>query len=232
MQISLTVLQNQSITFSPINRLPPEVLSHIFALTKHCLIKHVCNTKHYSFIDVCKYWRRVALSAPGLWSQVDIKVSQTGSQISPALKWSGDGLFDLHLHGSKYPKELDSDPSLKVATKDGVAALAPHIHRTHSLQIESQSQDYHFIDTIITLWLGHANPASVKTLSVSRPAYCELLHYTEPNRTRVANIENVLCYLTTLRLDKVAYNWGSSAFRGLVDLWLEYFEQRISITVA
>jgi len=62
----------------PVNHLPPEILAHIFEAVQICwnltLRPFGKETKRANewlrVTHVCRYWRRVALSTPSLWTNI------------------------------------------------------------------------------------------------------------------------------------------------------------------
>ncbi|KAG9118868.1 hypothetical protein FRC07_006409 [Ceratobasidium sp. 392] len=77
MRISLAESVNNSATIAPANRLPPEVLSRIFVLSRTCCVRDV-GYQMNGFADVCTYWRRTALDMAHLWTHVDVGPNISG----------------------------------------------------------------------------------------------------------------------------------------------------------
>lgn len=54
---------------APINKLPPEILLHIFILTAH---EDTRMLDYLPLTSVCRYWRALALDAGTLWTKIDL----------------------------------------------------------------------------------------------------------------------------------------------------------------
>ncbi|KAG8744817.1 hypothetical protein FRC12_014720 [Ceratobasidium sp. 428] len=113
--------------------------------------------------------------------------------------------------------------------------LLPHLHRIEVLDIESYSYSRKLAGSILNLWLQNGNPALAKSLLISRPNAALVLSSTGSGRSvtimsHSANSQAILQSLKGLHLQNVVFNWESVAYRGLVNLRLDF--SRASIPVA
>ncbi|KIL66451.1 hypothetical protein M378DRAFT_160913 [Amanita muscaria Koide BX008] len=103
LQHQLLVLENQednlddkikgySTAFSPHNKLPPEILRHIFKCCVHEKQVEVIPITYkggaYTISHVCSAWRRIALETPELWTGVSLQLTKENEkQIRVARQW-------------------------------------------------------------------------------------------------------------------------------------------------
>ncbi|KAI0694490.1 hypothetical protein C8T65DRAFT_759402 [Cerioporus squamosus] len=123
----LSVLREHLNSFAPVYRLPPELLSLVFAMATYIPHRHedmfnfIEDKQHFEYTcarllssgvtaitHVCKRWRAVALQTPGLWTYIS---ASPGSDQFRTLSFIGPRLRRLDLAIDGY-EEQDVDPSI------------------------------------------------------------------------------------------------------------------------
>jgi F-box-like len=120
---------------SPIHRIPPELLCHIFLqchLPDRWYVPSRLNPP-LALGSVCQFWRSAALSLPGLWSSIFVRVK--GDQLSPCetcirlwLKRSRTSPLNFSISQTDLPPHPNSFMTL-------LDILADHIHLCRSLSL-------------------------------------------------------------------------------------------------
>ncbi|KAM5543662.1 hypothetical protein V8D89_002913, partial [Ganoderma adspersum] len=127
-------------TASPINRIPPELLVTIFALSPE-RYSPMSRLAYWPFMEprmsdlhklpkICRYWRELALGTPTLWNHV---VTFSGSQGHDA--WFGRSIYlpddasvDLNVH---FNTRTNSKPTIEKMT-EFMLTNAPRIRELHA----------------------------------------------------------------------------------------------------
>ncbi|KAG8708465.1 hypothetical protein FRC09_001249 [Ceratobasidium sp. 395] len=131
----LTTLRNNSTTLARVNKLPQEILSHVFVLAKsHCV--HDEDFGSHDPAAVCSYWRRIAMNTPNLRSHIDIGSGSPERLVRLSLDRTKDHPIHIHVH------EVDTNPpgtgfARKAEAEKVVELLEPHIHRVRTLNFAS-----------------------------------------------------------------------------------------------
>ncbi|KAG8782317.1 hypothetical protein FRC12_020954 [Ceratobasidium sp. 428] len=213
----LQKLLNLPTTRAPINKLPAETLSYIFAII---VASSPCNrvgTERETLLDipqVCTKWNQVSASSPALWSHVDVRPSSF-STITIAFRHVQMQLkrcrnVPVHLHLDDSLTRTPQDRGLDV-----VALIQSHGEPLGSLIVTSVGSDswvYMFLGSM----LSHPVSSSLKTLFIhgvqgiySRGTYGQLPAGPLP--------VTFLCGLAVLDL----YDVGSSTYptvEGIIEL--------------
>ncbi|KAG8784264.1 hypothetical protein FRC12_018859 [Ceratobasidium sp. 428] len=229
----LTTLRNNSTTLARVNKLPQEILSHVFVLAKsHCV--HDEDFGSHDPAAVCSYWRRIAMNTPNLRSHIDIGSGSPERLVRLSLDRTKDHPIHIHVH------EVDTNPpgtgfARKAEAEKVVELLEPHIHRVRALNVRSQSKFSAFTSTMLKFWLRRGNSRFSKSLIVSRPTANGLLHLHSSNKNKnefSPNVRDVLLSLNKLHLQSVMINWDSNTYQSLIDLRLDFTKIRVSIPVS
>ncbi|KAF8594168.1 hypothetical protein BDV93DRAFT_529481 [Ceratobasidium sp. AG-I] len=239
---TLNILRNRSSTLTPINALPLEILSNIFALTSlSCVRTSAASPNHTSlvcpavFLSVCTHWRRIAIATSRFWSHIDLVPSSDPSHrlYKRATIWLERAkMAPLHVHIHEKT----------CARGDGITHLVeflqPYMQRLCTLYIYTECHSLDLFEAVLDCWLRHGQPGSAKTLILYRPPPIALLASLGPQQLQLLHtrhsrerIEGFLGPLSALRLHNVSMGWGISAHRGLVELHLESLPDRVGLTV-
>ncbi|KAG9128152.1 hypothetical protein FRC07_004264 [Ceratobasidium sp. 392] len=227
----LTSMRNKSAILAPVNKLPPEILSRIFMLSRvHCVRDN--NYGLDGFTDVCMYWRRTALDATNLWTHVDISLVVLESLTS--LLFSRSKNAPIHVHVIEPSVENETEAPIQVdqcrfEAEFILAQLEPHFHRVRTLSIESGSSYGRIVPLILNQWSERASTFP-RSLMINRPAPGDVLSIPSQNEMS-SNLERMLLALDTLHLDYTLFDWASNAYRGLVDFRLDTLNNSITISV-
>ncbi|KAG9127730.1 hypothetical protein FRC07_010342 [Ceratobasidium sp. 392] len=234
-RMSLTAMRNNSTTLVRVNRLPPEILANIFALSKTYCVRddRMC---FHNFTGVCAYWRQIATNRAELWTHIDVGPEVPDSLTKLLLERTQDIPIHVHLHEPN-PKVHDDRPTPEHEVSRVTKLLSPHMHRVCTLDIESHSYSRSFVGTMLNLWFEKGDPSLAKTLLVFRPSADKLLCPNGQSRngvllSRSGNAMAILRSLTKLHLQNVKFDWDSGAYRGLVDLRLSTLCDNISMSVS
>jgi hypothetical protein len=66
--------------YAPVNRLPDELIEHVLHATGQYL--HSRDTRVFAFSQVCQRWRRIALSNPTLWTELEPWLDHSNPRIA------------------------------------------------------------------------------------------------------------------------------------------------------
>ncbi|KAK7021394.1 hypothetical protein VNI00_017388 [Paramarasmius palmivorus] len=102
-RVEYDITEYQSL-FSPIRKIPPpEVLSHIFLLSKNTSVFTTSSLHRKpstpAFLLVCVHWRRVALSSPEIWADISLLLDPMGTYSPSTIK-----NLESHVERSKAAK--------------------------------------------------------------------------------------------------------------------------------
>ncbi|KAG8722718.1 hypothetical protein FRC08_012597 [Ceratobasidium sp. 394] len=139
----LATMRNRSSTLVRINTLPPEILAHVFMLSRICCV-HDGDYNPPSFIWVCSYWRQVVVNTPGLWNHIDITPTTPGGLMKLMLECTRRTPLYLHVY------ELRS-ARFEIEVLKRVQMLAPHIRHVQALNIVLDRDSDDFVGTLLDL---------------------------------------------------------------------------------
>lgn len=235
-RIILRKFRNRRSDIAPISSLPPELLSRVFLLarkTEPCFLEEAAHLNCLpesleSLLHVCSYWRSVALALPALWIHIDIaphhmlnKRLLTCGKLFAAN--AGQAPLEIHIGVSgttRYPSRKDDlfEFCTSIAT------------RTKSLLI---SLDVLGGDegAIIERFLANSVPRTLTRLIIGLSHGWKGFIAANDSETPHGNVvrwldiphhylEEVLRYVTVLRLYAVYPYWTSQAYHGLTKLHL------------
>ncbi|KAG8713200.1 hypothetical protein FRC08_013570, partial [Ceratobasidium sp. 394] len=219
-----------------IHALPPEILARIFALSKgYCFHNSRERVSLHNVAAVCDQWRQLAISTPGLWAHIDIGPTTPTDLTRLLLARTGD--TPVHIHVYEPQPELPSDLDyLKQKSRKVLPMLKPCIHRVCTLNVESYAYSTKFVGSVLNLWLDRGSTTLPRSLLVHRPFFDGVLSVNEPKPgTRVSqskNAELVPRSINTLHLEGSMLPWDSNAYRGLVDLRLQFWRCEVSASTS
>ncbi|KAK1226794.1 hypothetical protein PQX77_010201 [Marasmius sp. AFHP31] len=128
---------NKRILPAPINTLPPELLTEIFAYflpTRDDVAMDIVDDVPYllTFLSVCKYWRHASLHTPYLWSTI-LVWDTTPTCLKMAKQWlERSATHPLNLILFLFPS---SEEDVDEGAGQVLSALTEHIHRWRSLDL-------------------------------------------------------------------------------------------------
>ncbi|KAG8785898.1 hypothetical protein FRC12_017068 [Ceratobasidium sp. 428] len=215
-------MHNNLATAAHVNRLPPEVLAKIFALSKsYCVLQAQLGVDN--FTCVCKYWRQTAMGALDLWTHIDIGPNYTSTYpADQLLHRSKNAPVHLHLFepALKAEETVSSDriSDYGYAVEFARAFIVSHLHRVRTLCIESSNRRGRgFVSTILNLWFRRGTIEFPTSLALILPEYSDVLTVEGRSET-FENMQRMLLSVRTLHLDWAKFDWDSNVYRNLVDL--------------
>ncbi|KAG8795185.1 hypothetical protein FRC12_017378 [Ceratobasidium sp. 428] len=176
-QVIVRRINNTSTKWMPINVLPPELMSRIFALVVSSSActgdeSYLLSTSYYerSYIthplvtipSVCTRWRQLATGTPSLWSHVDIQDQLRGKKdmnVLPRTRFWLERARDvpLSLHIGNIYQESGNGSEL-------LSLLKPHITNLYSLMFSGESGAYFW--SILHLYAEVCPLGSLASLSL------------------------------------------------------------------
>ncbi|KAG9125563.1 hypothetical protein FRC07_007103 [Ceratobasidium sp. 392] len=225
--IAMLTRKNSAWTKTTVQDLPPEILTRIFVASDTCFTRDTTNRLH-KFASVCKHWRQIAMN---MTAHVDVGPAVPSSLTKIQLERTGDHSIYVHVRESAIVE--DSATAEQVSTVIGL--LTPHLHRIRVLEIESDSFSRKLVSPVLNLWLENGSQILSKTLMVSRPKVGAMLSPAESKRTLLSRSEYAQVMLKSLKklhLQNVMFDWDSSAYRGLVELRLDFSCSRTSVSIS
>ncbi|CAE6413698.1 unnamed protein product [Rhizoctonia solani] len=236
-------------SFTPINKLPSEILIRIFHLVSAdpCQLRFfdgsMFHLKHNPYLDwvthVCSRWRVIALASPSLWAHIDLSLD---------LPW-GRGILD---RAETYAKRVDETPCELHLDDIGyahsgsnnvshvVGPLASHLSALEFVITSPKLSLFH--EYVFNTLVLNCNPEVFRRLcirsneSLLEPffegpddfVWARSQDQTDPNPGLALNLlgftkiptDRQLTGITTLHLQGVFFRWSSKLYHGLVDLRL------------
>ncbi|KAG8716977.1 hypothetical protein FRC09_014935 [Ceratobasidium sp. 395] len=167
----LAATRNHSTRLTPVNALPSEILSRIFAFSKGCYCIRDGNLRPDSFTSVCVYWRQVALAATDLWTHIDMGPTTPYSLTELLLDRSKDTPIHVHVIESQETSDT-GDPyayTCECIAREVMSQLESDIHRLRTLKLVSDSVEGEIIPAILNAWSTLDDVGVPVSLSVERP---------------------------------------------------------------
>ncbi|KAG8722722.1 hypothetical protein FRC08_012601 [Ceratobasidium sp. 394] len=215
----LATMRNRSSTLVRINTLPPEILVHIFRLSRiRCVLDGDGDPP--SFLWVCSYWRQIAVNTPGLWSHIDITPNTPGGLMKLMLECTQGIPFYLHVYEPRLA-------GFGIEVTEKMQILAPHIRHVQALNIVSDEDYGDFVGTVLDLWFDNGGTELPKSLTVYRPHSGHLLNFAgEATTARLTGVSSagagVWSPFGILHLENVHMGWNNACYRGLTELELSF----------
>ncbi|KAF8608718.1 hypothetical protein BDV93DRAFT_541171 [Ceratobasidium sp. AG-I] len=221
-QKTLRYLRNRSRTLAPINTLPVELLTRIFALAKSCALHSSASHSNPgrfsvgSISSVCSYWRKIALGANSLWNHIDLsvgKVQNANLELYASESLNRAGNLPLYIH-------MAGDSRYQATHQRPAQLLAPFANRILSLDLQIN------ILTAQAILRGIFRPGCGSSVQ-------ELYIYDEDGDDyEIAEggfnflggdqvFSDLLSSLTTFHLRGLLFNASSPVFKGLTELVLK-----------
>ncbi|KDQ58226.1 hypothetical protein JAAARDRAFT_206893 [Jaapia argillacea MUCL 33604] len=159
-----------SLSASPIRKLPPEILSRIFQMARKVRIKNPVDVLD-SFLEVSWHWRRVALN-PTIWSNVGVQYYQHSGDNS-----HGEGPFTLvsalriiltrsnDTRLSVSADILPHHPTVSCLDANVFSVFCSHVLRLGDVRILNRR---HWDDLVVLLRVMAGGSQRLETLSLSQ----------------------------------------------------------------
>lgn len=166
---------NMSMTLTPINRLPPEVLSQVFVLAtcaQACGSDRRPHPVHMLTIipSVCTRWREIAIGTCSIWSHIDMHLDiglldNEQSVFDRAKLWLDRARgVPIHLHISRKP------PTSHNTILEILALILPHMQLVSSLNIGHLS-DVKLTADLLRHFIFQCQPGSLSVISIESLFY-------------------------------------------------------------
>ncbi|KAH7337565.1 hypothetical protein B0J17DRAFT_629137 [Rhizoctonia solani] len=239
-------VRNQCPQLVPIHILPFEILSRILCSINYCYMSKgamdLCKSRNASttpepYLQVCSWWRRVAMESPQLWTHIDlipsercsIKVLERARVFAAQAGWA-----PLHIHVGGGWDEYDSKQT-DYELVDFCAALSSRIQ---SLQLISSNATKTIKRLLESLLSSAVIPGAVTWLYISAGVIPSDPSFLVPSNRRQSTpwifpsqaivlstvnqnqLEAFLRPIDRLWLDCMYPCWASEAYSGLVGLQL------------
>ncbi|KAG8792393.1 hypothetical protein FRC12_006247 [Ceratobasidium sp. 428] len=241
-RVTLCLARTCNAKLAPINRLPREILSHIFELlviseywelsfgrneheedgsTGSCQFK--LPKQQYTLSQVCTHWQQV-MTTPALWSRIDLVMSGKYQEVfyaraSHFVSRAGNAPLIIQIH-----EPTHSSPSDIQRLTEWLAPVAGQIY---SLDVSEGLATHEMVDSVLRTWLKHGTPGTVKELTLSANSG---VHFIAPVPgpgsaqweyiISSEGFENFFRPITMLRVSNVFPRWESHAYYGLTHLQL------------
>ncbi|KAG9101269.1 hypothetical protein FRC06_003231 [Ceratobasidium sp. 370] len=229
--VALNRVYNQSTAFVPIRSLPHDVLVYIFTLARdECRFSPGSNRwisrcqitrTMLAVTHVCADWRRLAISAPRLWTHVDIidkgpYTRRQGEWDKMWLERAGSAPLSVQV---AFRHSVQSD-----YTEGALNWLAPHLGSVRSLGFHADT--HRTLQAALAFWMSNGTPGAVQELILtgrSEPLlrYNDVIFMDDPS-LGYAVCRSFLAPIRILRLKHVSMSWFSVAYRDLVHLELVF----------
>ncbi|KAL5639847.1 hypothetical protein ACGC1H_006426 [Rhizoctonia solani] len=238
-KVSLRRVRNRCPELVPIHILPSEILSQIFCSVDYCCISkqavELCKSRNTSttpetYLEVCSWWRRVAMESSYLWTHIDLiclcsfqafDQQHNVRALQRAMAFAtqaGRASLDIHIGaGSAYENIKDIDREL-------VDFCASASSRIQSLDMACSSSPIAIQNLLGTLLHSGLVPGTVTRFCISNGVtqrgtargYSILV----TRKADESRLEDFLRPITRLQLNCVFLPWTSRAYHGLVELKL------------
>ncbi|CAE6476133.1 hypothetical protein ACGC1H_003217 [Rhizoctonia solani] len=248
---ALKGLRNRSSILSPVNLLPPEVLTDIFlkavevdrtsraALARRVLeqgdnqaimarLKRPDMATVISSVNI--YWRRLSVRTRELWSHIDLGESGalTDAPFAKAKLW-----LERSKGAPLYLTINTTGAAAKIIDAWGILPLLRG-HETHLRSLDLALNTVDEVHAALARWLNEGGPRSLSSLTISIPWETksgDSPHALPPGLLHREQRDAFFEPIRTLDLDGTYLSWSGPAFRNLVDLRLSRISDRVCPTV-
>ncbi|QRV95791.1 F-box-like protein [Ceratobasidium sp. AG-Ba] len=246
-RIILQGLRNKSSVLSPVNLLPPEILTDIFVLAvdmdraNRTALSQIAREEGENSTALARlrrpdlatvissvniHWRRLAVRTRALWSYIDF--GDSGARSS--MPFARAKLWLERAKGA--PLYVSINTTGRAANIMDAWAILPLLrsHETHFRSLDlalTQSDEVH---ATMARWLTEGSPDSLRSLAVSvpyPPQQGDSPHALPPGMMSREQRDAYFEPLRSLDLDGTYLSWGGASFRNLVDLRLSRLTDRV-----
>ncbi|KAB5591879.1 F-box-like domain-containing protein [Ceratobasidium theobromae] len=250
---TLKGLRNRSSVLTPVNLLPPEILTQIFIiaveadranraalaqkfqgedeknpLPRPSALRRADLATVISSVNI--YWRRLATRTRELWSHIDLGESgaRTDAPFARAKLW-----LERARGAPLYVTINTTGNAAKIIDAWGILPLL----RSHETTFRSLDLALNTVDEVhaaLARWLSEGAPRSLRSLAISvpyPPKHGDSPHALPPGLLHREQRDAFFEPLRSLDLDGTHLSWGGPAFRGLVDLRLSRLTDKICPSV-
>lgn len=242
---TLHAVRNQSTTLAPIHILPSELLFRIFGYLDPSTIALSSKRSpervplHYpeTLLGVCRSWHQLVTSTPALWVYIDIEVDsfiyhEVYRHARLRCKYAKNAPLQIRIGAPTYAPLFDQAiPMLE-------EFMNQHADRMSMLELGLHSFLEPVLNSVILSWVKYASPTLFRGLTITnimsnQHDICELVRRESLSLERESNLVHLnllLEKLQVLHLEGIFFDWHGPAFRGLVDLKLEFIDSPFSPT--
>ncbi|KAG9080666.1 hypothetical protein FRC06_006295, partial [Ceratobasidium sp. 370] len=239
-RIILQGLRNKSSVLSPVNLLPPEILSDIFIMAVDAdRASRVASVKKLQedgetnaapprprrpdlatvISSVNVHWRRLAVRTRALWAHIDLGEggARTNMPFARAKLW-----LERARGAPLYISINTTGRAAKIIDAWGILPLL-RTHETHFRSLDLALNQVDEVHAALARWLNEGAPDSLRSLAISvpyPPKQEDTPHALPPGMLSREQRDAFFEPLRSLDLDGTYLSWGGASFRGLVDLRL------------
>jgi hypothetical protein len=246
---ALKGLRNKSSVLSPVNLLPPEILSGIFIIavdadraSRAAMVKPQedgekpaaptrSNTPRRADLatiisSVNIHWRRLAVRTRVLWAHIDL--GEGGARTDPPL--SRPKLWLERARGAPlYVSVNTTGPAASIIDAWGILPLL-RSHESHFRALDLALDSVDEVHAALARWLDEGDPNSLRSLAISvpyPPKHGDTPHAVPPGLLSREQRDAFFEPLRSLDLDGTYLSWGGASFRNLVDLRLSRLTDKV-----
>ena len=163
-----------------IKNLPPELLSRIFEVGSAENDSEGDGEKNADAIGssapwlsfqivvshVCRHWRNVAISAPSLWTRIDVTLEARPlyESVSTRLERSKGLPIDIHVNCEPHDRVCDVEPPDDIDLEFLFSLLIPHIYRWRTVKVSVS--EYHHMTAFLNAVSDSSIPAAPQLTSL------------------------------------------------------------------
>ncbi|KAG8688869.1 hypothetical protein FRC08_011225 [Ceratobasidium sp. 394] len=244
-RIILQGLRNKSSVLSPVNLLPPEILSDIFVMAVDAdRVSRAASIKKSQeeggnnaapsrpprpdlatiISSVNIHWRRLAVRTRALWAHIDL--GEGGAQTN--MPFARAKLWLERARGAPLHISINTTAAT-IIDAWGILPLL-RTHETHFRSLDLALNQIDEVHGALARWLTEGAPNSLRSLAISvpyPPKQGDTPHALPPGMLSREQRDAFFEPLRSLDLDGTYLSWGGASFRGLVDLRLSRLTDRV-----
>ncbi|KAG9112971.1 hypothetical protein FRC07_007842 [Ceratobasidium sp. 392] len=244
-RIKLQGLRNKSSVLTPVNLLPPEILTNIFIMavdsdrasrtaniqeSQEGETRAVSRPRRADLATVISsvniHWRRLAVRTRALWAHIDLNEggARTNTPFARAKLW-----LERARGAPLYVSINTTGSAAKIIDVWGILPLLIS-HETHFRSLDLAFNQVDEVHAALARWLNDGAPSSLRSLAISvpyPPQQGDTPHAVPPGLLGREQRDAFFGPLRSLDLDGTYLSWNGPSFRGLVDLRLSRLTDRV-----
>ncbi|QRV97079.1 F-box-like domain-containing protein [Ceratobasidium sp. AG-Ba] len=242
-RLNLNKARNLSLSFPPIHKLHPELLTMIFTLvTQEWIGPDFQSTGNKpgsatTLASVCFPWRRLLLGSPVFWSQINIVLNGPLAEMSyrRAKTWAERARrapLWLTIRDTTDVKDFDkppkNEPVPNSVLQKALRFTAPLMPFVRSLSVNFQ--DYSpglTVRSFLASWIRRGSPKVAKRLELRndlgfREVQVQAISpQSQTEAISTTEFSDFLRSLQSVHIENIAVDWSNTIFSGLTDLCIE-----------